>query len=120
MAEPLTAESVFNAARGGDDRAMRVVQHEAKQMAQLLATILALFDPEVIVLGGGVGQNLDLLEPDITTALRLITSMTAPLTIGDLGQEAIVMGAIASGLSIARRKVFEARISQDIKNIRAR
>jgi predicted NBD/HSP70 family sugar kinase len=120
MGEPLTAESVFNAARGGDNRAMSVVEHEAKQIAQLIATILALFDPEVIVLGGGVGQNLDLLEPDITTALRLIRSMVAPLAVGDLGHEAVVMGAIATGLSIARSQVFQRRISQDFKNIRAR
>jgi predicted NBD/HSP70 family sugar kinase len=120
MGVPLTAESVFNAARGGDNRAISVVEHEAKQIAQLIATILALFDPEVIVLGGGVGQNLDLLEPDITTALRLITSMVAPLAVGDLGHEAVVMGAIATGLSIARSQVFQRRISQDFKNIRAR
>jgi predicted NBD/HSP70 family sugar kinase len=66
MPESITAESVFIAARGGDPTALSVVRHQAKQVAQLIATILALFDPEVVVLGGGVGQNLDLLEPDIT------------------------------------------------------
>lgn len=119
MAEPLTAETVFNAARAGDERAAGVVRREAKQIAQLIATVLALFDPEVIVLGGGIGQNLDLLEPEITTALRLITSMSVPLKTGALGHEAVVMGAIAAGLTVARTTVFQSRISQELKGAHA-
>jgi predicted NBD/HSP70 family sugar kinase len=114
MAEPLTAETIFHAARYGDQRAALVVQREAKHIAQLIATVLALFDPEVIVLGGGIGQNLDLLEPDIKTALRLITSMSAPLRLGALGREAVVMGAVAAGLSIARRTVFQRKIDPEV------
>lgn len=111
MTEPLSAETVFHAARDGDRRAAQVVQREAKHIAQLLATILALFDPEVVVLGGGIGQNLDLLEPDITTALRLITPMSAPLKLGALGREAVVMGAVAAALTTARHTIFQRKIN---------
>ena len=58
LPEPLTAEAVFTAAREGDPAALVAVAREAQQLAQLIATIQVLFDPELIVLGGGVGQNL--------------------------------------------------------------
>ncbi|MDV3125306.1 ROK family transcriptional regulator [Mycobacterium sp. 21AC1] len=112
MSEPLTAESVFNAARNGDSIALKVVEREAEQLAQLVASVLALFDPAVVVFGGGIGQNFDLMESTITTALRAISPMTAPLTRGALGQQAIVMGAVASGLEIARRHAFDVRTAR--------
>lgn len=109
MPDPVSAAGVFAAAREGDTRAMKVVEREAKQLAQLVATVLALFDPDVVVFGGGVGQNIDLMEHDLVTSLRLITPMSTRLIRGTLGQEAVVMGAVATGLDIARQRAFEAR-----------
>src|SRR5207237_9924844 len=58
---PLTAKNVFTAARRGDRLALRVVEEEAARLAVGIATVAPLLDPEVIILGGGVGQNGDLL-----------------------------------------------------------
>src|SRR5882757_1465956 len=106
MPAKITAEAVFIAARAGDERAQRAITIEATRLAQLLASIAALFDPELIVLGGGVGQNLDLLEPPARAAMAPLTPMTPRLAAGALGQAAVVRGAIAAGVRHAREIVF--------------
>jgi predicted NBD/HSP70 family sugar kinase len=109
MTGPLTAEAVFTAARGGDERAREAIVTEARQLARVIASICALLDPELIVVGGGVGQNLDLLEPEMTTELARLTPMRPTLSVGDLGREAVVLGAIAMGIELARESVFQTR-----------
>jgi predicted NBD/HSP70 family sugar kinase len=109
MTGSLTAEVVFTAARGGDECAREAIVTEAKQLARVVASICALLDPELIVIGGGVGQNLDLLEPEMMTELARLTPMRPTLGVGDLGREAVVLGAIAMGIERARETVFESR-----------
>lgn len=112
MAITLTAERVFDAARDGDSHALRVVDQVATRLADLIATVLALFDPELIVVGGGVGQNLDLMEAMTRNALEILTPMKPTLAVGTLGPGAVVCGAITTGISIAREAVFRERIER--------
>ena len=112
MTGSLTAEVVFAAARGGDERAREAVITEAELLARVIASICALLDPELIVVGGGVGQNLDLLKPDMMTELARLTPMRPTLSVGDLGKDAVVLGAVAMGIERARETVFERRTSR--------
>ncbi len=64
LAEPYDPRAVFGAARGGDAVAREVVAEEARRIALHIAPIAAVADVGLIVLGGGVGANGDLLlEP---------------------------------------------------------
>src|SRR6478672_4505890 len=65
MRGELTAKDVFDAARAGDAKALKAVDEEAVRVAQLLATLSAVVDPEFIVLGGGIGGSADLLLPRV-------------------------------------------------------
>ena len=112
MTLPLTAESVFAAARASDPRAARAVAAVAEHLARLMASILAFLDPELIVVGGGVGQNLDVLEPPMRAALATLTPMRPKLTTSALGSEAVVRGAIATGIIAAREAAFDARMAK--------
>src|SRR3954468_15753235 len=75
MRGELTAKDVFDAARRGNKKALRAVDMEAERVAQLLATIAAVVDPEFIVLGGGIGASADLLRPRVETALQELTPL---------------------------------------------
>ncbi|NMI01363.1 ROK family transcriptional regulator [Pseudonocardia acidicola] len=105
----ITAERVFELAHHGEPRALEAIAEEGRQLALAVASIAALLDPELIVLGGRVGQNLDLLEPAITAALREVTPMRPTLVAGELGEDAVVRGAIARGTILARETVFTDR-----------
>jgi predicted NBD/HSP70 family sugar kinase len=111
MRGDLTAKDVFDAAREGDAKAQRAVEEEAVRLAQLLATITAVVDPEFIVLGGGIGASADLLRPRIEEMLHELTPLETRVAESELGQDAIVLGAIATALGTAREIVFEERLA---------
>src|SRR5436190_9343162 len=111
MRGELTAKDVFDAARKGDAKAVRAVDVEAERIALLLATISAVVDPEFIVLGGGIGGSADLLRPRIEEQVHNLTPLETRIEESELGQDAIVLGAIATALATARELVFEQRLA---------
>ena len=110
MRGQLTAKRVFDAARAGDTKALEAVKAEADRVALLVATLAAVVDPELVVLGGGVGGNLDLLNPRLEERLRQLTPLETTIVQSELAQDAIVLGAIATALNTAREAVFESRL----------
>ncbi|MEV6239783.1 ROK family protein [Lentzea sp. NPDC051838] len=102
-----TALEVFSAARSGDPHAAEVVRVEAERLAFLVASVAAVIDPELVVLGGGVGSNVDLLLEPMEAALRTMTPLAPRIVAGSLGDGAVLSGAIAMGLEAARELVFE-------------
>ncbi|MET8757499.1 ROK family transcriptional regulator [Lentzea sp. NPDC004782] len=102
-----TAREVFSAARSGDAQAVEVVGLEAERLAFLVASVAAVIDPELVVLGGGVGSNVDLLLAPVEAALRTMTPLAPRIVAGSLGDGAVLSGAIAMGLEAARELVFE-------------
>jgi predicted NBD/HSP70 family sugar kinase len=107
----LTAKDVFDAARGGDRKAVKAVDEQAERLALLLATISAVVDPEFVVLGGGIGGSADLLRPRLEERLRELTPLETRVEESELGHDAIVLGAIATALGTARELVFSERLA---------
>jgi len=112
MAGCRTPEGLFASARGGDQRAERVVEQVAGHLARLVASIAAFLDPELIVLGGGIGRHLDLLERPTRATLSHLSPMTPQLVVGALGADAVVRGALATGVQRAREIVFAGRTAR--------
>lgn len=103
-----SAKDVFDAARAGDPKALEVVGLEAERLAHGVAAVAAVLDPARVVLGGGIGDNADLLLDPLRTALARITPLSPELVPSQLGGEAVLRGAIATAVSAAREAVFEA------------
>jgi predicted NBD/HSP70 family sugar kinase len=60
----LTAAHVFEAARAGDGVATSVVRDTAKYIGMAIANLIAIVDPQIVVLGGAIADAGDLLlEP---------------------------------------------------------
>ena len=60
----IEAKTVFDAATQGDAIALEIMQRTAKHLATAILTIMHSFDPQCIVIGGGVAAAGDLLlEP---------------------------------------------------------
>jgi predicted NBD/HSP70 family sugar kinase len=104
-----SAKRVFSAARAGDELALAAVETEANRLALVVGTVAAIVDPEFVLLGGGIGSNIDLLRPPLERRLAELTPLAPPVAEGELGQDAIVLGAVASALDTARDLVFEQR-----------
>jgi predicted NBD/HSP70 family sugar kinase len=102
-----STEQVFEAARSGDRAAIRVVHDEAGHLARALAAVIAVLDPGLIVIGGGVGGNADLLLGPTRRLLgELLALSPPPIEMSELGRDAVVLGGLAAGLDLARDDVL--------------
>ncbi|KUJ42423.1 N-acetylglucosamine repressor [Streptomyces sp. MBT84] len=109
MSGQLTAKAVFDAAREGHPAAVRAVQLEGERIAHTVAAAAAVLDPDLVVLGGGVGHSVDLLLRPVRETLRALTPLRPKIAPSRLGEDAVLLGALATALGTARDVVFERR-----------
>jgi predicted NBD/HSP70 family sugar kinase len=107
----LTADprAVFAAARRGEPGALAVVDEVARRIALHLAPIAAVADVELVVLGGGIGANGDLLLDPIGQRLADWLPFPPRIAVSTLGEAAVLTGAVAVGLQAALENVFARR-----------
>jgi predicted NBD/HSP70 family sugar kinase len=101
LRQPYEARSIFDTARQGDDAARLVVDEVARRIALHLAPIAAVVDVELVVLGGGIGSNGDLLLEPVRR--RLIDWLPFPprVEVSTVGEAAVLAGALAVGVRSA-------------------
>jgi predicted NBD/HSP70 family sugar kinase len=87
------AEDVYAAAATGDPRSLGVVARHGEILAEGIAAVGAVLDPELVVLAGGVGAN-PLLLPSVRAALRKRLPWSLRVESSGLGEEAGVIGAV--------------------------
>ncbi|MGW2691530.1 ROK family protein [Streptomyces sp. NPDC001296] len=109
MTGQLTAKAVFGAARQGHPAATRAVELEGERIAHTVAAAAAVLDPDLVVLGGGVGHSVDLLLRPVRETLRALTPLRPKIVPSRLGEDAVLLGALATALGTARDVVFERR-----------
>ena len=107
MRPPLNAKRVFSAARKDDPAALKVVQAEAERIALAIAAVVPVVDPELVILGGGIGRNGDLLLEPIERELRNVSPFHPRIDVSALGEDAELHGAVATALGVARDQLFE-------------
>lgn len=106
MRAPRTPKAVFAAARQGDERAVQVVAEEARHIALAIATVSPILDPGLVILGGGIGANGDLLLEPIARELRALSPFRPQLAVSGLGDEAVLAGAVTTALEAAQDAIF--------------
>jgi predicted NBD/HSP70 family sugar kinase len=102
-----SAKAVFDLAREGNELAVRVVTEEASKLAHVVSVVTAVLDPGMIVLAGGVGRNADLLAEPIRRELAETIPVVPDIVGGHLGEDAVLVGAIATAMDTAWDLVFE-------------
>lgn len=107
LSTSLSARQIFDAAQQGESRAQAVVEEEGRRLAQAIAAIAAVLDPELIVLGGGIGQRGDLLLPSIERRLAQLTPLRPRIVFSKLGDDSVLLGSIATALEVAHNVVFQ-------------
>lgn len=106
MARPYEARAVFDAARAGDPLARLAVEREGERIARYVAPIAAVVDVELIVLGGGIGRNGDLLIEPMRRTLAAAVPFPPRIEVSALGNESVLTGALAVALREAVDTVF--------------
>jgi predicted NBD/HSP70 family sugar kinase len=100
MRGAVSARSVFAAAARGDSRAVVVVAEEARLVARAVCCVITVVDPELIVLGGGIGRAPGFASA-VTSALSTMTPVLPEVKVSALGTDVVVDGCLAEGASLA-------------------
>jgi predicted NBD/HSP70 family sugar kinase len=106
---PFDARDIFAAARAGDALARQVVEETARRIGLHVVPVAAVTDVSLVVLGGGLGANGDLLLGPVRERLRSWIPYPPQVAVSSLGEAAVLTGALAIGLRTALDNVFVGR-----------
>ena len=99
------APIVFRAAKSGDRAAVEVVDEASFNLGIGITSLLNIFNPDMIVVGGGVSENLEMMLPGINRAVqeRAMTQVRgpAPLVRAALGDSVSLVGAAALAFAVS-------------------
>jgi predicted NBD/HSP70 family sugar kinase/DNA-binding CsgD family transcriptional regulator len=109
LAPPYDPPAIFGAARSGDALARAVVEEEARRIALHIVPLAAVADVALIVLGGGIGANGDLLLGPVRRLLGEWLPYPPQVEASTLGEAAVLTGALAVGRRSALDSVFANR-----------
>jgi glucokinase-like ROK family protein len=96
--DALGAEEVFDAARAGQKWAWKIINEVVDDLAIAIANLSVSFDPELIVLGGGLSGSADMLVEPILRRINGSIPSSPKLVVSTLGLRATVMGAVTNVL----------------------
>ena len=102
VAEDVTAETVFQAAREGDHEARSLVQREGMLVGVGVVNCIHAFNPQLVVLGGGVSGAKELLFDPVRATVddRVMPAYKGTFQIvpAALGGDTGALGAVAAAL----------------------
>lgn len=94
----LSAKSVFDAVKAGDRVALEVAEQFGDYLGKGLATVAAVVNPQVFVIGGGVSKAGEMLFPFVESGFRKYVFKPcggARFVLAKLGNDAGIYGAAA-------------------------
>jgi glucokinase len=106
--EDITAEKVETAARGGDPLALEVISQAATYLGVGMVNLVNIFNPEMIIVGGGVAKMGELLLEPARQVVRerafRLAAGAVHIVQAQLGDDGGVLGAAAFALSLTASK----------------
>ena len=99
------AEAVVSAARGGDERAIGVLERAARYTGRGVANLISILDPEMVVLGGGLLKGaqewmLPVIREETLRWAQPISARRCKLEMTELGEDAGLLGAARLALGV--------------------
>jgi predicted NBD/HSP70 family sugar kinase len=104
----ITSKDVIIAARHGDLFAQQLVIESGYHLGTAIASLVNLFNPGIIVIGGGISQLGDLLLDPIRETVRQrslrVSWQAVRISAAVLGKRSSAMGAAAQAISVSLHK----------------
>lgn len=103
---PRDARELFARARRGDPAGRAAVAQAIEGLTTCIASITAVLDVELVLLGGGIGEQEDLLLEPLRAAVVNLVPYAPDIAVGTLGDRAALTGAAATGAGLARAAIL--------------
>ena len=95
--QPLSAKEAFTLARDGDAAALAVIEEAATHGGRAIAALYQILDPDVVVLGGSVTKDFDVLGPLVQNAVEAfvepVPGRVPEVCHSELGEDPTLWGA---------------------------
>lgn len=108
--DKITFDLVVQAARANDPIALNALQHIARWLGLGIANLVNAFNPELVVLGGGLARASQVLTPVVEATVKENAlrqpQATLKITVSAFGSEACAVGAAAIVLDEILRYPF--------------
>ena len=108
-ADRIDAYKVAEAARRGDMVGIEVYQRAGRLLGYGVANLVSLFDPEIVVIGGGLAAASDLFLDTLRMAMKEraqpIAAKKVKVTVSRLGGEANLLGVAWAAIGRGYRKL---------------
>jgi predicted NBD/HSP70 family sugar kinase len=75
-------------------------------VALAVAAVVPVLDPELVILGGGIGRNGDLLLEPVRQEMRDLSPFHPRIDVSALGEDAELVGAVSMALRAAQERLF--------------
>jgi predicted NBD/HSP70 family sugar kinase len=104
----LGPRAVFEAVRAGDKDAERILARLIERIAQGVAAVICVLNPEAVILGGEISQGKELLlDPLRARVADLVPRPPRQFLISTLGEDSAALGALQVALRQAEERIFE-------------
>ena len=109
--EKVTAHDVSEAARRGDLHAQEILRRSGTFIGIAIAGLINLFNPSIVIIGGGVAQVGDIITVPIRQAVReramRASEQSVRIVTGMLGRRSLLIGATIQALNLAIHSAAE-------------
>lgn len=113
--EKVRAYDVSEAARRGDLHAQEILRRSGTFIGIAIAGLINLFNPSIVIIGGGVAQVGDIITVPIRQAVReralRASEQSVRIVTGMLGVRSILIGATIQAVNVAIHAAAEGRNS---------
>jgi len=120
--DSITAREVASIARRGDLLAQQILARAGRHIGNAIAGLVNLFNPSMVIIGGGVAQTGDLLLDPMRQAVQKrslpASAHAVRITTAVLGRRASSMGAVIQALTIALHQDANRKEVRATKNAR--
>ena len=101
------ARQIFDAAAQGDASAVTAVKRFVRDLIAGIEPIFALLNPELVVIGGDLAHAGSAIIEPVRRQLESICPIPPSVAVSQLGEDAILLGAIRVALDIVETRLFE-------------
>lgn len=91
--ESVSGRDVLELAERGNDRAMQLSDRQTRAVAWLATLVHSLLDPQIIVLGGGIGTRTGFAEAVADRAAEMVGDARISIRRSILSQQSVAIGA---------------------------
>jgi predicted NBD/HSP70 family sugar kinase len=116
----IDAAVVWAAARDGDEVAIEIVDRAICTLGLGIACLVCAFNPEAVILGGGMSRAADLMLGPLQAQVALYAPFPPKWLVSTLGEDAVALGALRHANRTLERDLFlspEATRSFSVSNL---